>query len=432
MKISVHGLGHVGSVTAACLASLGHTVTGVDTDHEKVHAISNGRSPIVETGLGELIRTATAQGLLSAVSSAEAAVRSSEVAIICVGTPSNPDGTCNLEHLKQVTQQIAEATRGTHQHRTVVIRSTIPPGTTEGLVIPLLERYSRKTVGEDLSVIFNPEFLREGSAVRDFLRATRIIVGTKHETRHLMVDMYKCNEDIVQQTSHSSAELIKYVENAFHALKISFSNEIGALAKSIGVDGWEIMEILCKDNTLNISSAYLRPGSPFGGSCLPKDLRAVSRLAHEHKLDVPLLDSIIPSNDICKSRLYNLIMNTKKKKIGILGLTFKPGTDDIRESPAVQLARQLSLTEEEIFIYDPSLTDLGRMTFREECNNLECAVFLDNMESVVLCSEVVVVTKLDPEFEDVVNLIRPGQVLIDLVHLPHKAIVQGDYVGVGW
>ena len=341
MNVSIFGLGYVGCVTAACLASQGHRVVGVDINIDKVEAINNGKSPIIERGLGELIQTGRRSGNLRATQDAYEAVAHGDVLVICVGTPSDANGNLNFKFIDRVCIDIAQSLREVSGFKVIAVRSTLLPGTIDQRVIPLLTKESGKQVGEDFGVASNPEFLREGSAIDDFNNPPFTIIGTVDEQAGAMLEqLYRDIPAPIFRTDPNTACMVKYACNAFHGLKVVFANEIGQLCKKAGVDGTQVMDIFCQDTSLNISSRYLKPGFAFGGSCLPKDLRALLYLARHTDLQLPMLESILPSNRLHIQSVADIILSDPKRtKVGIIGLTFKPGTDDLRESPIVQLGR---------------------------------------------------------------------------------------------
>jgi GDP-mannose 6-dehydrogenase len=355
-SICVCGLGYVGAVTAAAFARLGYTVTGVDVDSYKVDAINAGQSPFVEKGLPELTAEVVRAGRLRATTDIDAAVRDADVALICVGTPSRPDGSLNLDFVRTVCGQIGEVLRASPRYRVVVVRSTILPGVTLGTVVPVVEAASGLKAGPDFGVAFNPEFLREGSAIEDFFEPTRTVIG-ELDTRSGdgVAALYDGVPGAVVRMTCAAAELVKYADNAWHAVKVSFANEIGSLAKALDVDGAAIMETFTMDTKLNISPKYLRPGLTFGGSCLPKDVRAINHMASTTGVRAPLLGAVLASNEAHLERILQVIRGTGAGRVGFLGVTFKPGTDDLRESPALSLIVALLADGIDVTAYDESL-----------------------------------------------------------------------------
>ncbi len=349
-RIAVFGLGYVGCVSAACFARLGNQVIGVDLDLHKVRSVNNGESPFYEPGLAEIVRETAGAGRLRATDSAEEAIAESDIAFVCVGTPSERNGNLGLEQLRHVVGQFAASLRAEPKPFTVVIRSTVFPGTCEQLVEPPLEGLP------DVHVISNPEFLREGTAVRDFVEPSLIVVGGRNEEAVARVaELYEPLGATVSEVTLPTAEMIKYACNAFHAVKICFANEIGSLAERLGVDGKEVMQTLCRDEKLNVSRAYLSPGPAFGGSCLPKDLRALTYRASRLDLDLPMLRSVLSSNDSHLERSIRRVLDLPAGRIGVIGLAFKENTDDLRESPAITLLERLIGKGREVSVYDPHI-----------------------------------------------------------------------------
>ena len=353
MRISVFGLGYVGVVTAACFAKDGHQVIGIDIDKEKVDLINKGISPIIENGIDELIGEGVRAGRLAATASAEEAVHFSDLAFICVGTPSLPGGTLDTRSIESASAQLGDQLRARTAPFLIVIRSTALPGTTRTLAIPTLEAHSGRPIGDGYDVVYHPEFLREGTSVPDFYDPPKIVVGERVSgAGQLVLQLYEGIECPRFTTSIELAEAVKYADNAFHALKITFANEVGRFCKAEGIDAREVMDLFCADTKLNISPRYLRPGFAFGGSCLGKDLRALLSEAHAKGVQLPLLDSILSSNRAQVEQVVRLIETHSPESVGLVGLSFKPGTDDLRESPLVQLAKQIVGKVGRLLIYD--------------------------------------------------------------------------------
>ncbi len=439
VNISVFGLGYVGCVSAACLASFGHQVVGVDINNEKVESINNGHSPIIERGLDELIKSGKKNGNLSATQETQYAVIHGDVLLICVGTPSDPNGNLNYMYIDRVCNSIGQSLRDVSGYKLIVIRSTTLPGAIHQRIIPILTSASGKHAGEDFSVASNPEFLREGSAIDDFNHPPFTLIGTTEELAGDMLEqLYQNIPAPVYRTDPDTACMVKYASNAFHGLKVAFSNEIGQLCKKSGVDGMRVMEIFCKDTLLNISPRYLKPGFAFGGSCLPKDLRALNYLAKHSDLELPVLEAILPSNHLLIQNVANLIINNQKQKIvGIIGLTFKPGTDDLRESPIVELVEILSGKGFKVKIFDDnvSLTKLigGNKAFIEQVLPHISSMMSDSLEEVVQNSEAIIVGHNLPDGgEQLQKLLKPDQLVIDLVKFAPNNIIPGKYEGVCW
>ena len=339
MKVSVFGLGYVGAVSCACLPELGHEVVGVDTNPVKVNLINSGQSPVVEEGIDELIKAAIDAGTLRATDNAFDAVRQTEISLVSVATPSNPNYTPDLTAVDGVIRVIGAAIREKPGAHTVVLRSTVQPGTTEARVRPLLEESAGRKIGDRLSLVFNPEFLREGSSVKDFHQPPQTVIGSLDEAGYVAMEkLYAGLPGAVVRTSCSMAESVKYLCNVFHALKIVFANEAGSVLKGCGLDSREVMKIFCQDTQLNISAAYLRPGFAFGGSCLPKEVKGFLTLARQMDVPIPTLAALLDSNAVHVDRAYQMIARNGRCKVALFGLAFKPGTDDLRDSPLVTLA----------------------------------------------------------------------------------------------
>ena len=438
MKVSVFGLGYVGCVSAAAFASEGHDVVGVDVIQDKVDAVNEGRSPIVEPGLDDLLQRGIAERRLRATTSTEEAVRATELSLVCVGTPSRKNGSLDLSYLLRVCEQIGTVLREKDSYHVVVVRSTVLPGTTHGHVIPALERASGKTYGEGFGVAVNPEFLREGTAIHDFRHPPLTLVGHNHATDAAPTKaLYEHLDAPLFGASIRVAEMIKYTSNAWHAVKVVFANEIGNLCKRVGVDSHEVMEIFCQDQKLNLSSYYLRPGFAFGGSCLPKDVRALQYRAREVDLEMPLLNSVLESNRMQVGYALERIVETGRKKIGLLGFSFKAGTDDLRESPMVILAEALLGKGYQLCIYDRNvslarLVGANKQYINEQIPHLSQHL-CDSIDQLIDRSEVVVIGNGSPEFSDAVTRCRPDQTVIDLVRIPLDfSKVAAQYDGICW
>jgi len=417
--ISVFGLGYVGTVTAACLARAGHTVVGVDINPAKVAMLESGRAPVLEPGLDEIVAKSCKAGRLRATTDPIAAVNSSEISFLCVGTPSLQNGSLDLSIVERSCQEIGLALRLKVQFHIVVLRSTVLPGTIKSVVIPTIEAASGKQAGTDFAVCANPEFTREGSAVADFLNPEIIVLGAE-DPSHLgsLCELYQELPGQVFETSLEVAEMVKYVSNAFHALKVSFANEIGSLCTQLQIDSRAVTRIFVSDTRLNISPAYLTPGFAFGGSCLPKDLRALCYRAKQKDIDLPLLRSILPSNQAHLERAVEAVLATRCKKIAVLGLSFKAGTDDLRESPSVQLIKRLLGEGCQIQIWDRDVS-LGRLVgsnrqfIEEEIPHIGMLLSTDLL-NVIKTAEVVVVGTKAVDQSTLLAALRPEQVIIDL------------------
>ena len=438
MKVSVFGLGYVGCVSAAAFADDGHDVIGVDVIREKVDAVNAGRSPIVEPGLDDLLKRGIAEGRLRATTSTEDAVRSTDLSLLCVGTPSRKNGSLDLTYLVRVCEEIGEVLRDKDSYHVVVVRSTVLPGTTHAQVIPTLEAASGKKYGEGFGVSVNPEFLREGTAIRDFRQPPLTLIGHNHAADAAPTKaLYQHIDAPLFSASIRVAEMMKYTSNAWHAVKVVFANEIGNLCKRVGVDSHEVMDIFCQDDKLNLSPYYLKPGFAFGGSCLPKDVRALQYRAKEVDLEMPLITSVLGSNRLQVQHAIDRIVDTGKKKIGLLGFSFKAGTDDLRESPMVILAEALLGKGYELCIYDRNvslarLVGANKQYINEQIPHLSRHLY-ESIEQVIGTSEVIVVGNASPEFAEAITRCRPNQVVIDLVRIPLDfSRVTAQYDGICW
>jgi GDP-mannose 6-dehydrogenase len=425
MRIAVFGLGYVGSVTAACFAKMGHKVIGVDVSELKVDAVNAGHSPVTEDGLEEMMGRAVRQKRLRATLSATEAVTRSDLSLIAVGTPSQADGSVDLGAVKAAARQIGRGLRTVRRFHTVTLRSTVPPGTTAHVVIPLLERASGKKAGRDFGVCFHPEFLREGSSVQDFFHPPKTVIGAGDERcAKVLARLWRPIRAPLFVTSIEVAEMLKYTDNAFHALKICFANEIGSVAKSCGADSRQVMDIFARDTQLNISALYLQPGFAFGGPCLPKDVRALCAVARTNRVALPLVEAILNSNARHLERAARLILATGKKRIGVLGLAFKGGTDDLRESPAVALVRELLRAKRKVSIFDPKiqverLLGANRAYYESQLPALP-RLLASSFEDLLRASDVIVVAENSAEFRNRAPQFK-NKIVVDLVHLlPQK------------
>jgi GDP-mannose 6-dehydrogenase len=438
-SISVFGLGYVGTVTAACLAHKGHNLIGVDLSPAKVEAMQAGRSPLVEPRVGNLISESHAAGRLSATSDSENAVLNSQVSFLCVGTPSLRNGKLDLGHIEPVCREIGRALKKKNGFHLIVLRSTVLPGTAETIVVPALEKSSGKKFGQDFGVCVNPEFMREGTAVADFLDPAMTIIGAAEVNHSRMLrEIYKWAPGRVFETSFRCAEMVKYICNTWHAVKVSFANEVGTLAKELGVDAEAVVEIFTADTKLNISPTYLKPGFAFGGSCLPKDVRALNYRAKELDLNLPLFQSILPSNDEHLDRAVEMVLETGKKKVGVLGLSFKAATDDLRESPQVQLVKRLLGEGRQIRIWDDNVS-LGQLIgsnrqYIEEVIPHIGSLLSTSVSEVLKHAEVVVIATRGLDGDELRRWLRPDHVVIDLVNLERasRPTTSGDYEGICW
>ncbi|MBN1979711.1 MAG: UDP-glucose/GDP-mannose dehydrogenase family protein [Anaerolineae bacterium] len=437
MKVSVFGLGYVGCVSAACLATEGHKVIGVDVNPVKVDLINAGKSPIVERDTDSMVAAAVKADRLSATLDSRKAVLESDISLVCVGTPSNHNGSQDLSYLERVSGDIGQSLKYKDGH-SVVVRSTVPPGSTEQVVIPALEKASGKTAGQHFGVCVNPEFMREGNAVHDFYHPPFVVVGEvfPNTSAQAISALYHMLSAPFVYTSVRAAEMIKYVNNAWHALKVAFANEIGTLCKENGIDSHELMDIFCRDIVLNISTAYLKPGFAFGGSCLPKELRAINYQASRADLALPLLGSILPSNEAHIRRALELIVRSGKRRVGLLGLSFKAGTDDLRESPLVILAEWLIGKGYHLRIYDRGVSLAQLIGTNKEYIEREiphiARLMMNSAKEVVASSEVIVVGNKSPEMHQALNDITDGQIVIDLARIEGFSITDDRYQGICW
>ena len=436
MKLSIFGLGYVGCVSAACFAKEGHTVIGVDVNANKVEMINAGDSPIVEAGIGPLLKEVVNANRLTATTDSAEAVQDSDVSLICVGTPSNPNGSLDLRYVTRVCEEIGAALKDKHGDHTVVIRSTMLPGTIESVVIPTLAQHSEKQVGIDFGVCINPEFLREGSSLKDFYAPPFTLIGADDDdTTATVRALYSGIDAPVIATSVKTAEMVKYVCNCFHALKVSFANEVGNICKALGVDSHEVMDIFCQDTKLNLSSYYLKPGFAFGGSCLPKDLRAINYKAKQVDVEVPVLSSILPSNRQQIERAVEMVLATGKKQVGVFGFSFKAGTDDLRESPMVVLIETLIGKGLQLNIYDRDVS-LARL-FGANKEYIErqiphiAQLMRTSIDEVLEFADVLVVGNKAEEFKAIEQKRKEGQIVIDLVRLFDRTS-DDSYQGICW
>ncbi|MCK6371935.1 MAG: nucleotide sugar dehydrogenase [Gammaproteobacteria bacterium] len=436
MKISVFGLGYVGAVSAACLARDGHQVIGVDPSETKVHLINTGRSPIVEQGLEDLIAAAVAAGRLRAVTGPTPAIADSDLTFVCVGTPSESNGSLDLRFVRSVCEEIGACLRAKGRYHVVVIRSTILPGTMRSVVIPAIEAASGLVAGRDFGVCNNPEFLREGTAIHDYDHPPKTVIGMVDERAG--ADLRGLYEKLTAPmicTAIETAEMVKYVDNVWHALKVGFANEIGSICKCLDIDSHDVMDIFCQDRKLNISPYYLKPGFAFGGSCLPKDVSALSYEANRLDLQLPILGSIMDSNRLHIERALQLIMRNGRRRIGILGLSFKAGTDDLRHSPMVDVTERLLGKGFEIRIYDRNVS-MSRLIGANREYILQhvphiAGLLVDSLDEVAAFAEVVLVGNASDEFSPLLSRLKPDQRVIDLVRVRNHPS-GGNYEGIAW
>jgi GDP-mannose 6-dehydrogenase len=436
-RISVFGLGHVGVVTAGCLAKDGHEVIGVDTNATKVDLVNAGQSPIIEKDAAEIIGETVRTGALRATTNAEKAVVATEASLICVGTPSQFNGNLDLKYVRRVSEQIGGAIRGKTAFHIVVCRSTVLPGSMRGIILPTLEERSGKQAGVDFGLCNNPEFLREGTAVQDFYHPPKIVIGqTDARSGDFVAGLYQKLDAPMIRTGVETAEMVKYVDNVWHALKVCFANEIGNLCKSLGLDGHEVMDIFCRDTKLNLSPSYLKPGFAFGGSCLPKDVRAMIYRARTLDVELPVINSILPSNERQIGEAFRMVAALGRRKVGILGLSFKPGTDDLRESPMVELVERLLGKGYDVLIFDDNvrlanLMGANRDFILSRIPHI-APLLVEDWRRVLEHSEVLVVGNKAPEFGAIVREVREGQSVVDLARVVDRTSNRDRYEGICW
>ena len=437
MRICILGLGYVGAVSAGCFAQMGHDVIGVDPVQVKVDMINEGRSPIVEKDLGDIISEQVADKRLAATTNAIAAVRHADVTFVCVGTPSQKNGALDLKYVKRVCEQIGAALRGHPGAPVIVIRSTMLPGSMRKVVIPALEAGSGKRAGTDFGVCINPEFLRESTAVHDFHNPPKTVIGELNRASgDLLAELYHRVPGPMIRTEIETAEMVKYADNAWHALKVGYANEVGNLAKAVGVDAHRVMEIFCQDTKLNLSPYYLKPGFAFGGSCLPKDLRALTYLARSMDVDLPILHSILPSNERQIERAVQAVIAAGHRKVGMLGISFKAGTDDLRESPVVELAERLIGKGYDLRVYDANVAlatirGANREYLLERIPHIS-RLLVPELGEVLAHAGTLVIGNAAPEFRDVPKAITEQQTIIDLVRICESRSIAGVYEGLCW
>lgn len=437
MKISIFGLGYVGAVSAGCLANDGHTIIGVDPYPRKVDLINSGKTPVIESEIDEIISRTVANGNLSATSDVRKAVNESSVSLICVGTPSQLNGSLDLKYVRNVCEQIGEVLKDKNDFHVVVARSTMLPGSMMKVVIPTLEQASGKKVGVDFGVCNNPEFLREGTAVFDYYNPPKTVIGeTEERSGDILAAIYEKLDAPLIRTDVETAEMVKYTDNVWHALKVGFANEIGNICKSLGIDGHQVMDIFCQDTKLNLSAYYMKPGFAFGGSCLPKDVRALTYKARSMDLNLPIINSILPSNALQIEKGVNMIVAQGKKKVGVLGFSFKGGTDDLRESPMVEVIERLLGKGYDVKLYDKnvniaSLVGANRDYILNIIPHIS-QLMEDNIEDVIKHAETLVIGNQSSEFEEVINRLDEEKSIIDLVRIVDGKIEKAGYQGICW
>lgn len=436
MRISIFGLGYVGAVSAGCLASDGHEVIGVDPNQTKVDLINQGVTPIIEKDIGEMIARAVSAGKLRATTSVSEAVMGSDISLICVGTPSQLNGNLDLSYVRRVCEEIGSAIREKNGFHVVVARSTMLPGSMRNVVIPTLEQASGRKAGVDFGVCNNPEFLREGTAVYDYYHPPKTVIGESDpRAGDILVELYKQMDAPMIRTDVETAEMVKYTDNNWHALKVAFANEIGNLCKAVGIDGHKVMEIFCQDTKLNLSPYYMKPGFAFGGSCLPKDVRALAYKGRSLDLELPVLNAIMPSNQHQIEKAIDMITNKGKRKVGILGFAFKAGTDDLRESPIVDVIEHLIGKGYELKLYDKNvnlaaLTGANRDYILNHIPHIS-RLMVASMDEVLDFAETLVIGNGAEEFKPVPDNLKPGQSVVDLVRISRK-MSSGQYDGICW
>ncbi len=437
MRISIFGLGYVGAVSAGCLAQDGHEVIGVDPYQPKVDLINQGKTPVIEKDIGEIIAKAVKSSRLRATTDTADAVNNSEISLVCVGTPSQSNGSLDLKYVRNVCEQIGIALKSKRDFHVVVARSTMLPGSMRGVVIPTLEKLSGRTAGKDFGVCNNPEFLREGTSVYDFYNPPKTVIGeTDSRGGDLLAQVYANMKAPLIRTDVETAEMVKYTDNVWHALKVGFANEIGNICKALGIDGHTVMNIFCQDTKLNLSPYYLKPGFAFGGSCLPKDVRALTYKARSLDVEAPILNAIMPGNQLQIEKGLKMIIDKGNKKVGILGFSFKAGTDDLRESPLVEVVERLLGKGFDVMLYDKnvniaSLVGANRDYILNHIPHIS-RLMVDSMEKVLEHANTVVIGNSSAEFRAVPERMRKNQVLVDLVRISDIHHSGGGYDGICW
>lgn len=438
LQVSVFGLGYVGCVTAACLADRGHHVIGVDVSESKVNLLNAGTATIVEEGIADLVRRGHQDGRLRATTSVADAIAASSISLICVGTPSQPNGNLDLSYVERVATQIGEALRSKSSRHTIVIRSTVFPGTTLSLARPAIEQASEKQAGRDFGLSMNPEFLREGSSIKDFYAPPFTVIGVEDEvTGQTVAQLYDGIEAPLHIVATGVAEMLKYACNAYHGLKVGFANEIGNICKSLGVDSHEVMRLFVQDTKLNVSRAYLMPGFAFGGSCLPKDLRAITYRARQLDVSTPILRATLDSNAEQISRAFEMVAAAGSRRVGVLGIAFKEGTDDLRESPMVTLVERLIGKGFDVAIYDREVSQARLIGSNKEFIEREIphvwTLFRPTIDAVLAHAETVIIGNGSREFREIEPRLRNGQRVVDLVRALGGRRSDGrSYDGICW
>ena len=438
MKISIFGLGYVGAVSLACLARDGHNVIGVDIDEAKIELIRAGRTPVVEEGMVELMQQVAASGRVGVTTDVARAVHESDLSLICVGTPSAPNGSQDQSAILRLAHELGRAMRDKPGSHVFVFRSTLVPGTVEDVLKPIIERESGKREGADFHVCFQPEFLREGTSIRDYDKPPYTVVGAAGDAAAARLrELFGHLPCEFHVTSIRAAEMVKYCCNNFHALKITFANETARLCEALGVDPFQVMDLVCKDRQLNISPAYLKPGFAFGGSCLPKDMRATLYFSKMRDVEMPMHAGIMASNRVHIEHAIAKVLATGRRRIGMIGLSFKTGTDDLRESPLVLLAEYLLGKGLSLTVYDPDvhlsqLLGANRRFIEQHVPHIGSLIRGD-IESVIADSELLIVGLSDPRtLEALARHVREDQVVLDLVRVGERRAMRGDLIGLCW
>jgi len=437
MRISIFGLGYVGAVSAGLLAKDGNSVIGVDPYQPKVDLINAGQTPVIEKDIGDIIAAAAKTTRLSATRDAHAAVADSEISLICVGTPSQPNGSLDLKYVRAVCEEIGDALKTKDSYHVVVARSTMLPGSMRTTVIPTLEEYSGKRAGVDFGVCNNPEFLREGTAVYDYYNPPKTVIGeTDTRAGDLLARLYEDLDAPLVRTNIETAEMVKYADNVWHAVKVGFANEIGNISKALDIDGHEVMEIFCKDTKLNLSSYYMKPGFAFGGSCLPKDVRALTHKARSLDIDTPLLSAIMPSNLLQIEKGLSMITGKGNNRVGVLGFSFKAGTDDLRESPLVEVIERLLGKGYDLRLYDKnvkiaSLVGANKDYILNKIPHIS-KLMVDSIDEVLAHAQTIVIGNASDEFRNVADHLSEAQVIVDFVRIGDRRSDDAQYDGICW
>lgn len=434
VAISVFGLGYVGAVTSVCFADMGYQVIGVDLDDQKVLGMNNGIPPIVEEGLVENLSLVLNRNRFKATTDAINAVLDTDVTLVSVCTPSREDGGCNIDYLKAVSDTIGQALSKKDGYHLILFRSTVPPGTTRNDLIPIIEKVSGKTCGKDFGVCFNPEFLRETTAIQDFHRPPKTVIGACDEYAARMTSkLYENVGGEIYCCSMEAAEFVKYIDNTWHALKVTFGNEVGRLCKAADVDSYEVMKIFCQDRKLNISEKYLMPGTAFGGSCLPKDVRGMQYLSDKYELDLPVIHSIIHSNNAHITHVVDMVCAQPGRKIGFLGVSFKSGTDDMRESPIFDMIEQLKYMDYDVSVHDDNINSES-ISHGYGSKIISQLPDMQIKNAFRLCEkmDVIIVSHHTSEYQKLLEVFSKKKIVIDLVRLNRNCRSAKGYQGVCW